>query len=315
MKVGLHYLFRSPQIKRDLRHAKNAAGRGLRTLSPSRLPIMSYIATHPERQVCCDRDFSVLAEFWMPCSMMSPSRPPLRSNGAAQPSAPRWTRAAEARGPPACVLLQDPGRLQPHLSRLPRRKPRPRALSVPRPATMPRGSRSRPTGSGIAATIVMPITTPTHQGRCSALLGGGTVVLHGDAFDEADAHARVLEQEQGLSPSCIPTSRWRRQIASQEHHRRRDPASAIPIRSRRSSSPIGGEGLAAGVLLPTSNSSGPRSQVIGVEPVDAASMKAAIAAGERVVLDRVGLFADGVAVRQAGEETFPPLRVNCSTTC
>jgi threonine dehydratase len=67
--------------------------------------------------------------------------------------------------------------------------------------------------------------------------------------------------------------------------------------------PIGGGGLAAGIATYVKFLR-PEVAVIGVEPDDAASMGAAIAAGERVVLDQVGLFADGVAVRQAGEETF-----------
>ena len=67
--------------------------------------------------------------------------------------------------------------------------------------------------------------------------------------------------------------------------------------------PIGGGGLAAGIAAYVKFLR-PEIKVIGVEPDDAASMGAAIAAGERVTLDQVGLFADGVAVRQAGEETF-----------
>jgi threonine dehydratase len=67
--------------------------------------------------------------------------------------------------------------------------------------------------------------------------------------------------------------------------------------------PIGGGGLAAGIAVYTKFLR-PDVRVIGVEPEDAASMAAAIAAGERVILNQVGLFADGVAVRQAGEETF-----------
>src|SRR5690606_6257480 len=65
----------------------------------------------------------------------------------------------------------------------------------------------------------------------------------------------------------------------------------------------GGGGLAAGVAS-YCKFLRPDTKVIGVEPVDAASMKAALQAGERVILERVGLFADGVAVRQAGAETF-----------
>ena len=67
--------------------------------------------------------------------------------------------------------------------------------------------------------------------------------------------------------------------------------------------PIGGGGLAAGVAVYTKFLR-PEVKVIGVEPEDAASMAGALAAGERIILNQVGLFADGVAVRQAGEETF-----------
>jgi threonine dehydratase len=67
--------------------------------------------------------------------------------------------------------------------------------------------------------------------------------------------------------------------------------------------PIGGGGLAAGVAVYTKFLR-PDVKVIGVEPEDAASMAAALSAGDRIILSQVGLFADGVAVRQAGEETF-----------
>ena len=79
-------------------------------------------------------------------------------------------------------------------------------------------------------------------------------------------------------------------------HQHPDPLAAVFV-------PIGGGGLAAGVAA-FIKFLRPDVKVIGVEPDDAASMAAALAAGERVVLDRVGLFADGVAVRQAGVETF-----------
>ena len=152
---------------------------------------------------------------------------------------------------------------------------------------------------GITATIVMPVTTPSIKVD-AVRWRGGTVVLHGDTFDEAHQHARILEQERGLTfvhpyddPDVIAGQGT---VGMELLHQHPDPIEAIFV-------PIGGGGLAAGIasyvkfLRPTT-------KVIGVEPVDAASMKAAIAAGERVVLDRVGLFADGVAVRQAGSETF-----------
>ncbi|VTZ50321.1 threonine deaminase [Methylocella tundrae] len=152
---------------------------------------------------------------------------------------------------------------------------------------------------GIAATIVMPVTTPPIK-IDAVRYWGGNVVLYGDAFDEAYAHAKALEKEHGLTflhpfddPDVIAGQGTIGMEILQQHP---DPIEAIFV-------PIGGGGLAAGVASYVKFLR-PETQVIGVEPVDAASMKAAIDAGERVILDRVGLFADGVAVRQAGVETF-----------
>lgn len=152
---------------------------------------------------------------------------------------------------------------------------------------------------GIAATIVMPITTPPIK-IDAVRYWGGRVVLHGDTFDEAYAHARRLEQEQGLTfvhpyddPDVIAGQGTVGMEILQQHPA---PIEAVFV-------PIGGGGLAAGVASYIKFLR-PETKVIGVEPVDAASMKAALDSGERVILERVGLFADGVAVRQAGEETF-----------
>ncbi len=152
---------------------------------------------------------------------------------------------------------------------------------------------------GIAATIVMPVTTPRIK-IDAVRYWGGKVVLHGDTFDEAYAHARHLEEQQHLTfihpyddPDVIAGQGT---VGMEILHQHPEPIEAIFV-------PIGGGGLAAG-LASYVKFLRPEIKVIGVEPVDAASMKAAIDAGERVVLDRVGLFADGVAVRQAGAETF-----------
>ncbi len=152
---------------------------------------------------------------------------------------------------------------------------------------------------GIEATIVMPVTTP--QIKIDAVrYFAGKVALFGDAFDEAYAHARTLEKERGLTflhpfddPDVIAGQGTIGMEILQQHP---DPIEAVFV-------PIGGGGLAAGVASYVKFLR-PQTQMIGVEPVDAASMKAAICAGERVILDRVGLFADGVAVRQAGVEPF-----------
>ena len=152
---------------------------------------------------------------------------------------------------------------------------------------------------GIQATIVMPVTTPMIKVD-AVRYRGGTVVLHGDTFDEAFLHAVALEREGGLTfvhpyddPDVIAGQGT---IGMELLHQHPEAIEAIFV-------PIGGGGLAAGIASYVKFLR-PEIKVIGVEPVDAASMKAAIAAGERVMLERVGLFADGVAVRQAGSETF-----------
>jgi threonine dehydratase len=152
---------------------------------------------------------------------------------------------------------------------------------------------------GIEATIVMPRTTPAIKVEAVRRLGG-TVVLHGDSFDDAQAHARRLEQDRGLvyvhpfdDPLVIAGQGT---IGVEILRRHSGPLTAIFV-------PVGGGGLAAGIGAFVKFLR-PEVKVIGVEPDDAASMKAAIAANERVTLDQVGLFADGVAVKQAGAETF-----------
>ena len=152
---------------------------------------------------------------------------------------------------------------------------------------------------GIKALIVMPRITPDIKVQAVRSLGG-KVVLHGETFDEAYAHARQLEGEKGLTfihPYDDPDVIAGQGTVGMEILRQHSgPLDAIFV-------PIGGGGLAAGVAL-YAKFLRPEVKVIGVEPHDAASMAGAISAGERIVLDQVGIFADGVAVRQAGEETF-----------
>ncbi|SMH35901.1 threonine dehydratase [Azospirillum lipoferum] len=152
---------------------------------------------------------------------------------------------------------------------------------------------------GATATIVMPRTTPDIKVQ-AVKSRGGRVVLHGESFDEAYAHARRLEAGEGLTfihpyddPDVIAGQGTVGMEILRQHP---DPIEAVFV-------PIGGGGLAAGVALFVKFLR-PDVKVIGVEPEEAASMAAAIAAGDRVILNQVGLFADGVAVRQAGEETF-----------
>jgi len=151
----------------------------------------------------------------------------------------------------------------------------------------------------IKATIVMPRTTPEIKVQAVRNLGG-RVVLHGENFDEAYGHARKLEAEKNLTfihpfddPEVIAGQGT---VGMEILHQHPDAIEAIFV-------PIGGGGLAAGVAV-YCKFLRPETKIIGVEPADAASMAAAITAGKRIILEQVGLFAEGVAVRQAGEETF-----------
>ncbi len=152
---------------------------------------------------------------------------------------------------------------------------------------------------GARATIVMPRTTPAIKVQAVKDLGG-KIVLRGDTYDEAYQHAKQLEADQGLTfihpyddPDVIAGQGTIGMEILRQHP---DPIEAI-------FAAVGGGGLIAGVSAYVKFLR-PDIKVIGVEPEDAASMHAALQKGERVTLDQVGLFADGVAVRQVGVETF-----------
>lgn len=152
---------------------------------------------------------------------------------------------------------------------------------------------------GVRSVIVMPTTTPSIKVEAVRRLGG-EVVIHGDAFDDARAHAVALCDREGLvfvhpfDDADVIAGQGTIGVEILRQHA--GPLSAVYV-------PIGGGGLAAGVAAYVKFLR-PEVKVIGVEPEDAASMKAAIAAGKPVDLGQVGLFADGVAVKQAGNETF-----------
>ncbi|MBS0664768.1 MAG: threonine ammonia-lyase, biosynthetic [Verrucomicrobia bacterium] len=152
---------------------------------------------------------------------------------------------------------------------------------------------------GGRAVIVMPVTTP--QVKVLAVKArGGEVVLFGDTFDEANSHARDLEQRKGLTfvhpfddPDVIAGQGTIAMEILQQHP---GPLHAIFMA-------IGGGGLAAGMAAYVKRVN-PKIRVIGVEPYDSAAMYESLRAGRRLRLDHVGLFADGVAVKQVGQETF-----------
>jgi threonine dehydratase len=151
---------------------------------------------------------------------------------------------------------------------------------------------------GVRAVIVMPTTTPSIKVQSVKRLGG-EVVLHGDGFDAARAHAAELAERDGFvfvhpfdDPDVIAGQGT---IGMELLRQRSGRVGAIYL-------PIGGGGLAAGVAAYVKFLR-PDIKVYGVEPEDAAGMQAAIAAGGPVTLEQVGLFADGVAVRRVGDET------------
>ena len=152
---------------------------------------------------------------------------------------------------------------------------------------------------GAKATIVMPRTTPAIKVQ-AVRDRGGKIVLFGDTYDEAYQHARQLEAEKGMTfvhpyddPDVIAGNGT---IGIEILRQHPDPIEAIFIA-------VGGGGLIAGVATYVKFLR-PDIKIIGVEPDDAASMYAALKRGHRVILDQVGIFADGVAVQQVGEETF-----------
>jgi len=151
----------------------------------------------------------------------------------------------------------------------------------------------------IPAVIVMPVTTP-HIKVQAVLDLGGEVVLHGDDYDAALERALALGRERNLvfvhpfdDPDVIAGQGT---IAVEILRQAREPVHAIFV-------PVGGGGLLAGIAVYVKYLY-PAVRVIGVEPRDAASMYESLRAGQRVTLERVGIFADGVAVRRVGEETF-----------
>ena len=152
---------------------------------------------------------------------------------------------------------------------------------------------------GGRATIVMPVTTPRIKVQAVAAWGA-EVLLYGDAYDEAYVHALALSRKKGLvfvhpydDPDVIAGQGT---IGMEILRQRSGPLDAIFV-------PVGGGGLIAGIASYVKRLR-PEVRVIGVEPTDADAMARSLDAGRRVKLKQVGLFADGVAVKQVGRETF-----------
>jgi len=153
---------------------------------------------------------------------------------------------------------------------------------------------------GFTATIVMPQTTPPIKVDAVRAMGA-EVVLTGDSYADAQAHCDAMVAETGLTfihPFDDPlVIAGQGTIGAEILRHSQDRLSAVFV-------PVGGGGLIAGIAgyLKVLR---PDVKVIGVEPFEADAMYQSLAAGRRVRLDHVGIFADGVAVREVGALTFP----------
>ncbi|CAE6513129.1 threonine deaminase [Nitrosomonas nitrosa] len=152
---------------------------------------------------------------------------------------------------------------------------------------------------GCSATIVMPVTTP--QIKINAVMAlGATVLLHGDSYNDAYEHALELTQQEQATfvhPYDDPDVIAGQGTVGMEILRQQGgDIHAIFV-------PIGGGGLISGIAAYVKRLY-PAIKIIGVEPTDSDAMSRSLQKGRRVKLAQVGLFADGVAVRHVGKETF-----------
>ncbi len=152
---------------------------------------------------------------------------------------------------------------------------------------------------GVRAVIVMPQTTPTI--KVDAVRGmGAEVVLAGDTYGDAKTHCDTLVAQTGMTfihPYDDPlVIAGQGTIGAEILRHSQDHLSAVFV-------PVGGGGLIAGIAGYI-KALRPDIKVIGVEPFEADALYRSLKAGRRVHLDHVGLFADGVAVRDVGERTF-----------
>ncbi len=154
------------------------------------------------------------------------------------------------------------------------------------------------------AVIVMPTTTPLIKVNRTKSYGA-EVVLYGDVYDEACAHALKLAEEKGytfIHPFDDVAVATGQGTIAMEIFKELPLVDCILV-------PVGGGGLATGVSV-LAKLLNPKIKVIGVEPAGAACLKASIEAGKVVTLPGVNTIADGTAVKTPGKNIFPYLKDN-----
>ena len=157
---------------------------------------------------------------------------------------------------------------------------------------------------GCRATIVMPTVTPLIKVNRTKSYGA-EVVLHGDVYDDACAYALKLAEEEGLTfvhPFDDLEVATGQGTIAMEIIQELPTVDYILV-------PVGGGGLITGVST-LAKMLNPKIKVIGVEPAAAASLKAALEAGEPVTLPSANTIADGTAVKRVGEKVFPYIQEN-----
>ena len=150
----------------------------------------------------------------------------------------------------------------------------------------------------IKAIIVMPTSTPKIKVQAVEQLGA-EVILHGDVYDDAFQHAKKLVSEQDL---CFISPYDDFEVIAGQATVAKEILSQLE-EIDYVFSPVGGGGLISGMASYIKHYA-PHIKVIGVEPVDSPTLYKALEANERVILDDVGRFADGVAVKQIGALPF-----------
>jgi len=150
----------------------------------------------------------------------------------------------------------------------------------------------------IKAIIVMPTSTPKIKVQAVEQLGA-EVILHGDVYDDAFHHAKKLETEQNL---CFISPYDDFEVIAGQATVAKEVLSQLE-EIDYVFAPVGGGGLISGMASYIKHYA-PHIKVIGVEPLDSPTLFKALEANERVVLDDVGRFADGVAVKQIGALPF-----------
>ena len=150
----------------------------------------------------------------------------------------------------------------------------------------------------IKAIIIMPTSTPKIKVQAVEQLGA-EVILHGDVYDDAFHHAQKLVEEHDL---CFISPYDDFEVIAGQATVAKEILSQLE-KIDYVFSPVGGGGLISGMASYIKHYA-PHIKVIGVEPTDSPTLFKALEANERVILDDVGRFADGVAVKQIGELPF-----------